>query len=65
MDMDEWDRPTNEGRHPIAYAFEPVRVVGVLVPPTEPDYGGEIDEFEIRNLKMICFAMVSTVVTLA
>lgn len=46
MDMDEWDRPTNEGRHPIAYAFEPVREVGVLVPPTEPDYGGEIDEGE-------------------
>ena len=43
MDMDELDRPTNEGRHPIAYAFEPVREVGVLVPPTEPDYGGEIE----------------------
>ncbi|KAG5279537.1 hypothetical protein AALO_G00078840 [Alosa alosa] len=46
MDMDEWDRPTNEDRHPIAYAFEPVRAVGVLVPPTEPDYGGEIDDRE-------------------
>jgi len=45
MDMDEWDRPTNEDRHPIAYAFEPVRAVGVLVPP-EPDYGGEIDDRE-------------------
>lgn len=46
--MDECDRPTNAARHPIAYAFEPVRAEGVLAPPTEPDL--ESDDEQERDV---------------
>lgn len=46
--VDESDRPTNAVRHPIAYAFEPVRAEGVLAPPTEPDLESD-DERDISE----------------